>query len=39
VLAWFDIPAELHNGRYGLTITFPGRDGEPITVGYPIDVR
>ena len=39
VRAWFEVPAQLHNGRYGLTITFSGRNGEPITFGFPIVVR
>ena len=39
VRAWFEVPAQLHNGRYGLTIAFPGRDGEPITFSYPVTVR
>jgi hypothetical protein len=39
VRAWFDIPAQLRNGRYGLTITFPDREGEPITFGFPVNVR
>ena len=39
VRAWFDIPAQLHNGRYSLTITFPGCDGEPIAFGHPVVIR
>ena len=37
--AWFDIPPQLPSGTYTLTITFPGRNQEPITFTYPIDIR
>ena len=39
VRAWFDLPAQLHNGRYGLTITFPDRNGDSITFSYPVTLR
>jgi len=39
VRAWFDIPAQLPRGEHTLTITFPGRDGAPITFSTPIEIR
>ena len=39
VRAWFEVPAQLHNGRFGLTITFLGRNAEPMTFTHPIHIR
>ncbi len=37
--AWFDIPAQLASGEYALTVTFPGRNSNPITFRYPFGIR
>ncbi len=38
IRAWFDLPASMTPGTYDLIVTFPGRNGEPITFRYPIDI-
>lgn len=37
--AWFTIPESMAAGSYQLSVTFPGREGEPITFSHAIDVK
>jgi len=37
--AWFDIPSQLPAGECTLTATFPGRNQEPITFSFQVEVR
>ncbi|MGB2982769.1 MAG: hypothetical protein WBC63_02775, partial [Candidatus Bipolaricaulia bacterium] len=39
VRAWFDLPATMRPGTPDLTVTFPGRENEPITFVMPSEIR
>jgi len=39
IRAEFSIPSQLPSGTYNLTVTFPGREGEPISFRFPIEVQ
>ena len=39
IRAWFDLPSQMSPGNYDLAITFPGREGEPITFTFPMRIQ
>jgi hypothetical protein len=39
IRAEFNIPASFPRGAHSLALTFPGRDSEPITFSYPVEIE
>jgi len=39
IQAWFTVPTSTASGSYALTVTFPDRQGNPISFGFPIVIE